>query len=147
MVGIFPLLEVSTGSAKRGLSSGKNAAFLPVWIQKGVGAWTIYGGGGFWHTPGDGLRDYWYSGVTAQCQTTKKLMLGVEAFHTTPQAVGTGDVSGFNLGGIYDMDEGHHLMFSVGTGWQGPDHGTAYVAYQWTFGPHEKKEDKDKQTK
>ena len=67
-------------------------------------------------------------------------MLGGELFHTTSQLDGYGEVTGFNLGGVYDFDEGHHLMMSIGTGIQGADHGTAYVAYQWTFGPKEKRE-------
>ena len=138
MVGVFPLLEVPTGSASRGLGTGRPSYYLPIWLQKSRGSWTIYGGGGFWHIPASGFRDYWFSGLTAQCQTTKNLMIGGEVFHSTSQFAGEREISGFNLGGVYDFDEGHHLMMSVGTGFQGNDHGTAYVAYQWTFGPHEK---------
>lgn len=138
MAGIFPLVEVPTGDEKRGLGLGRPAVFLPLWLQKSYGTWTLYGGGGFWHNPGEGNRDYWFQGLTAQCQTTKSLMLGLEVFHTTPQSVGQADTIGFNVGGQYDFDEGHHLMLSVGTGFQGQDHGTAYIAYQWTFGPREK---------
>jgi hypothetical protein len=138
MIGIFPLVEVPTGDEARGLGAGSPAVYLPLWIQKTIGAWTLYGGGGFWHNPGPGNHDYWFSGVTGQCQTTKPLMLGFELFHTTPQVVGTREITGFNVGGVYDFNEGHHLLFSAGTGLQGEDHGTAYLAYQWTFGPHEK---------
>ena len=140
MVGIFPLVELPTGAASRLLGTGSASFYLPVWLQKSVGSWTAYGGGGYWHVPAVGFSDYWFSGLTLQCQTTKKLMIGGELFHTTSQAPGTGAVTGFNVGGVYDFDEGHHLMMSIGTGVQGPDHGTAYLAYQWTFGPHEKKE-------
>ncbi len=142
MVGIFPLVEAPTGSAARGLGTGGTSLYLPVWLQKSFGNWMVYGGGGFWHNPGAGLRDYWYTGTTVQCQVTKKLMLGGEIFHTTSQAEGFSEVTGFNLGGVYDFDDGHHLMASIGTGVQGADHGTAYVAYQWTFGPHQKGETK-----
>ena len=67
-------------------------------------------------------------------------MLGGEIFHTTSQVDGFGSVTGFNIGGVYDFDEGHHLMMSIGTGISGGDNGTTYVAYQWTFGPKDKKE-------
>ena len=144
MVGIFPLVELPTGAPSRGLGTGSTAFFLPVWLQKSVGTWTTYGGGGFWHNPGAGNRDYWFSGITLQCQTTKNLMVGAELFHTTSQADGFGDITGFNLGAVYDFDEGHHFMMSLGTGIQGSNHGTAYAAYQWTFGPKEKKEKEDK---
>ena len=135
MVGVFPLIEAPSGDANRGLGNGGTAFFLPVWIQKSMGSWVAYGGGGFWHNPAVGAHDYWFSGITLQCQTTKKLMLGAEIFHTTSQVEGFGAVTGFNIGGIYDFDEGHHIMMSIGTGLQGADHGSAYFAYQWTFGP------------
>ena len=142
MIGIFPLLEVPTGNQNLGLGSGNIGFFLPVWLQKSQGAWTVYGGGGYWHNPGAGNRDYWFSGITVQYQVTKPLMIGAELFHTTSQTINSGNVTGFNIGGVYDFDEGHHLMLSVGTGLQGVDHGTAYLAYQWTFGPHSKEEPK-----
>ncbi len=138
MVGIFPLVEVPTGAASKGLGFGTAAVYLPVWLQKSWGAWTAYGGGGYWHVPVTGSRDYWFTGATINYQATKQLMVGMEVFHTTPQLAGSGDTTGFNIGGVYDFDEGHHFMFSIGTGVQGPDHGTAYIAYQWTFGPHQK---------
>jgi hypothetical protein len=138
MVGIFPLAEVPTGDASRGLGTGSTAYYLPVWIQKTVGSWTAYGGGGYWHNPGVGNRNYWFTGLTLQCQTTKKLMLGGEVFHSTSQVEGFAPITGVNFGGVYDIDEGHHVMASVGTGLQGSNHGTAYFAYQWTFGPKEK---------
>jgi len=144
MVGIFPLVEVPTGTPSRNLGSGQTAFFLPVWLQKSFGNWTTYGGGGYWSNPGAGNRNYWFSGLTVQCQATKKLMLGGELYHTTSQAVGLGDNTGFNVGGVYDFDEGHHLMMSIGTGFQGSNHGTAYLAYQWTFGPKEKDKDDKK---
>lgn len=142
MVGIFPLIEAPTGNQSRNLGTGHTAVYLPLWVQKSFGNWTAYGGGGYWSNPGDGNRNYWFSGATVQCQATKNLMIGGEFFHTTSQVVGFGDVSGFNIGGVYDFDEGHHLMASIGTGTQGADHGTAYIAYQWTFGPHAKDEKK-----
>jgi hypothetical protein len=41
-VGIFPLLEIPTGSESAGLGSGHVQAFLPVWLQKSFGDWMIY---------------------------------------------------------------------------------------------------------
>ncbi|HWD40767.1 MAG TPA: hypothetical protein VG944_18105 [Fimbriimonas sp.] len=138
MVGIFPLVEVPTGSVSRGLGSGKTSFFLPVWLQKTAGSWTVYGGGGYWHVPAEGSRDFWFGGVTVNYQAKKNLLVGCELYHTTPQFDATSDVTGFNVGGVYDFDEGHHLMASIGSGIQGVNHGTAYVAFQWTFGSKEK---------
>jgi len=42
-----------------------------------------------------------------------------------------------NLGGQYNIDDGHHILFSLGRSIHG-DAGTAsYIAHQWTFGPAE----------
>jgi hypothetical protein len=55
--------------------------------------------------------------------------------------VGRDGVTGFNIGGQYDLDEHHHLLFSAGRGGllyavdaaavANPI--TYYLAYQWTF--------------
>jgi hypothetical protein len=57
-VGTFPLLEVPTGSHARNLGSGHLQTFLPIWLQKSVGPWTAYGGGGYWINPGSQNRDW-----------------------------------------------------------------------------------------
>ena len=46
-VGIFPMIELPTGSYSRGLGVGKTWYKLPLWIQKDFGPWTTYGGGGY----------------------------------------------------------------------------------------------------
>ncbi len=138
MVGVFPLLEAPTGDASRGLGAGQTRVFLPVWVQKSFGnGWQTYGGGGLWVNPGAGNHNYGFFGWELQNQVTKQLMLGVEFFHSTPQSTVIGQQGGFNVGGVYDLDEGHHLMLSVGRDFQGTTGLAAYVAFQWTFGPHE----------
>jgi len=140
-VGIFPLLEIPTGDARRGLGAGYTQAFLPVWAQKDFGKWTTYGGGGYWINPGPGDHDYWFAGWLLQRQVTDKLALGAEVFHQTSSMVGRGETSGFNVGGQYDLNEHNHLLFSVGRGGLAyavdaaavNDPVTYYLAYQWTF--------------
>ncbi len=140
-VGVFPLVELPSGDARRGLGAGYVQAFLPVWVQKDFGKWTTYGGGGYWINPGAGNRNYWYVGWELQRQVTKTLMLGAEVFHTTSSMEGRSGVTGFNVGGQYDFDDHHHLLFSAGRG--GLQYAvdaaavrrpvTYYLAYQWTF--------------
>lgn len=141
-VGVFPLLEVPTGDAHKGLGAGQLQAFLPVWIQKDFGKWTTYGGGGYWINPGPGNRDFWFAGWLLQRQVTDKLALGAELFHTTASTIGGSGVTGFNVGGQYDFTEHYHLLFSAGQGGQlyavdpsavSRRPGTYYVAFQWTF--------------
>jgi len=140
-VGVFPLLEVPTGSARRNLGAGYVQAFLPIWVQKDFGKWTTYGGGGYWINPGPGNRNYWYAGWLLQRQVTDKLALGAEVFHQTSSMVGRGGASGFNVGGQYDFSDHYHLLFSAGKGGllyavdaaavRNPI--TYYLAFQWTF--------------
>jgi len=140
-VGIFPLVEAPTGDARRGLGAGYAQVFLPVWVQKDFGKWTTYGGGGFWINPGPGNRNYWFTGWLLQRQVTDKLALGAEVFHQTSSMVGRGDTTGFNLGGVYDLTEHYHLLFSVGQGGllYAVDAAAVtnpfnyYLALQWTF--------------
>ncbi len=136
-IGIFPLIEVPSGDTARGLGSGETQIFLPVWIQKSWGPWTTYGGGGFWHNPGAGNRDYWFTGWLIQRKLSDKLTIGTEIFHASSSAVGESDRTGFNIGMIYDFDEGHHLLFSAGDDIHGQNRSSVYLAYQITFGPHE----------
>ena len=140
-VGVFPLVEIPTGDAKRGLGGGYTAAFLPVWVQKDLGKWTTYGGGGYWINPGSGNRDFWFTGWLVQRQVTDKLALGGEVFHQTSSMVGHDETSGFNLGGQYDLTEHYHLLFSAGRGGMlraidaasVTNPFTYYLAFQHTF--------------
>jgi hypothetical protein len=135
-VGIFPLLEIPSGDSHRSLGAGKMQIFLPVWLQKDFGDWTTYGGGGFWSNPGAGNRDYWFAGWLLQYQITKSLALGGEVFHQTADTIGGGDTTGVNLGGIYDVSEHYHLLFSGGRGLQNAalaNQFSYYLAIQSTF--------------
>lgn len=140
MIGVFPLIEAATGNPRLGLGNGECQFFLPVWIQKTWGNWSSYGGGGYWSDPGPGNHSYWWFGWQGQYQLTKQLALGAEAFHATTNGptVDGSPTDGFNVGAVYDFNEGHHLLASVGRGFNSSNSGMAYLAYQWTFGPHEK---------
>jgi hypothetical protein len=137
MVGAFPILELPSGDSKVGLGSGQVQAFLPVWIQKSFGAWTTYGGGGYWINPGADNRNYWLVGWQVQRKVSDHLTVGVEAFHTTPKETHGESETRFNVGLIVDFSESQHLLFSAGRGIQGPNDFQGYLAYQLTFGPRE----------
>lgn len=62
MVGVFPIAKLPSGDSQKGLRSGNVQVFLPVWLQKSLGAWTTYEGGGYWINPGTGNKDYWFIG-------------------------------------------------------------------------------------
>ena len=138
MLGVFPLLEVPTGNAASGLGSGHVQGFLPLWAQKSWGAWTDYGGGGYWINPGAQNRNYWFIGNTVQRDINAHLTLGGEYFYTSASTQGGRDGTVVNVGGQYNFSETHHLLFSAGHSLTGAARTITYLAYLRTFGPAER---------
>ncbi len=132
-VAIYPAIDFSTGSARRGFGSGATHWFLPIWFQKTFGEWTAYGGVGFWSNPGQGNRDYWFSGIVVQRPLSKRLALGVELFNTTSAADGEPSHLAWDIGATYDFDAGHHGLLSLGKDIHGGNDLVAYLGFQWTF--------------
>lgn len=135
MVGIFPLYDAPTGNSARGLGNGAAQFFLPVWLQKGWGKWTTYGGGGYQINRNQGARNSWFFGWAVQRELSDRWTLGGELFHRTEQAPSQGASSGFNVGVIFNADEHNHVLFSVGRGLQNADatnRVSFYLAYQLT---------------
>jgi hypothetical protein len=133
--GVFPLVELPTGDSEKGLGEGHVRVFIPVWLQKSLGPWTTYGGGGWWYHPGPGNRDYWFGGWLLQRDLSKSLTLGAEIFGSTSPAQDQGGSYSFNAGAIINLSEEHHILISAGRDIHGPNILTAYAAFQWTFGP------------
>jgi len=136
MIGIFPLLEVPSGDADKGLGNGKTQVFLPVWIQKKWDDWQSYGGGGYWINDAAGAKNHWFYGWQLQKDMSSWLTLGGEVFYSTRPMVSQGSSSGFNLGGNINFDEHNHLLFSAGKGLANVDQlnrCSLYLAYQWTW--------------
>jgi hypothetical protein len=136
-VGVFPFLEIPSGDESRGLGAGHVRVFLPIWLQKSFGDWTTYGGGGYWinHANGFDDQDFWFFGWLLQRKITEKLTLGGEIFHQTADKIGGKDSTGFNIGGFYDIDEHHHILFSAGRGFQNARETNLfswYIGYQIT---------------
>ena len=137
MAGTFPLVELPTGDSDKGLGTGHTPFFVPLWLQKSWGPWTTYGGGGFWRNPGEGNKDYWSFGWEAQREMSKTLTFGAELFYNTSTVVDGKSRTGFNAGTIVNLTDEHHLLFSVGSDISGVNRLSAFLAYQYTFGPRE----------
>jgi hypothetical protein len=132
-IGTFPLVELPAGDPSRGLGDGHIQVFVPIWLQKSIGPWTSYGGGGYWFHPGTGNRDWVLVGLELQRKLTDQLALGAEIFHGTSPADGVAGDTRFNLGAMFDATDHHHILISAGSGGSGGFQG--YLAYQLTFGP------------
>ena len=131
-IGAFVLVEVPTGNAAQGLGTGNAQVFLPLWLQKSWGPWTTYGGGGYWINPGAGRKNWAYTGWLLQRDLSKKLTLGTEIFHRTPDTIDGKSGTGFTGGGQINFTEHYHFLFSAGKDLSGPNKFTAYIALQWT---------------
>jgi hypothetical protein len=139
--GIFPLVEIPTGDSNRGIGGRNVTAFLPIWVQKSWGTWTTYGGGGYWVNPGTGNRNFWQLGWLVQRDISKVLTLGAEIYHFGKDTNGGRERTGYNIGGIISLSEAHHILVSAGSDISGDTRFSAYLGYQWTFGPHEEEKE------
>jgi hypothetical protein len=133
--GIFPLLEVPTGSQSENLGNGHWQAYLPLWLQKSWGSWTAYGGGGYGiNSLSQGSRNWQFVGAVLQKQVLSNVALGAEIYHQSDsQTDFPNSGTAFNVGLVIDLSEQHHLLFSVGRSIDGPVDFQCYVAYQFTF--------------
>jgi hypothetical protein len=131
-VGIFPLIEIPTGGGVSDIGPSYTRVFLPVWLQKSWDQFTTYGGGGFWYNPGDDNKNYLFTGWEFQYNFSPAVTLGGEAFFQTANSQGSQSGSGFNLGGILNLTQNNHILFSVGHSISGENTTTAYLSYQIT---------------
>jgi hypothetical protein len=136
-VGVFPLLELATGNARRGLGNGSTQAFVPLWIQKSFAEWTTYGGLGAW-LDGQEPRDVgWFFGWLLQRRLGEVVTVGAELYHTTPRASGGDADTAFNVGSVVDLGDVHHVLMSAGRSIAGPTRFQCYAAWLVTLGPHD----------
>ncbi len=132
-VGIFPMVELPTGKAERGLGTGHTVVYIPLWLQKSFGKWTTYGGYGWWRNPGEGQRNWNYTGWLLQREMAETLTLGGELYRATASSLDGRNAVGWNLGAIINVNEHHHFLVSAGRNISGPSETHAYLGYQFTF--------------
>lgn len=130
-VGTYPKITLPTGSEEQGLGNGRIALELPVWLQKSIGAWTMYAGGGYRAYPGSAASDRAFVGLLAELRSGP-VRLGAEVYRNTrfPSVRGR---TGFNLGCIVDITDVHHLVATAGVS-DAPLRIRTYLAWQLTFG-------------
>jgi len=132
-IGIFPLVELPTGNVKENLGSASTQVYLPLWIQKTIGEWTTYGGGGYWINPGSGNKNYEFVGWQEQYQFIKSVSVGSEVYYVTANQVGTNGDFRFRLGSVIDFSDHNHLLLSIGRSIIGNTNLQWYLGYQLTI--------------
>jgi hypothetical protein len=111
-VAFFPGITLPTASNDAG--NPKMTALLPVWAQKDMGAWSLFGGGGYAINPGQGNRDYWTGGLALTREMSKQLLLGIEADRQGPDTVGGRASTSLGLGAILQLKAPFRLLGSGG---------------------------------
>lgn len=132
-VGVFPLVEVPTGAAERGLGAGHTQVYLPLWLQKSWGPWTSYGGYGWWRNPGEGQRNWHYLGWLLQRDLSARITLGGELFQRSAATQDGVASSGFNIGAILNLSGRDHVLISAGRNLSGDRETHLYLGYQATL--------------
>lgn len=111
-VAAFPGITLPTGS--HGMSAGKVTALLPIWAQKDVGPWSVFGGGGYAINPGAGNRNYWTGGVALTRSFGDALLIGVEADRQGADTVGGRGSMQLGCGAIVRVNKTLRLLASGG---------------------------------
>jgi hypothetical protein len=132
-IGVFPLVEVPTGDKSKGLSNGYYQFYMPVWFQKSWGKLTSYCGAGYWLNPGEGNRNWIFSGWEVQYDFSEVITLGGEIYYHTADTQDSNSKAGFNLGGIINPDDTNHILFSAGSTSGSGRTITGYLGYQVTI--------------
>jgi hypothetical protein len=126
-ISFFPAVSLPT--ATNGMGSGRVQLFLPLWLQKDFGPWSLFGGGGLHLNPGAGNRNYWSAGIGISRAIGERLSLGAEVIHETGDEVGERARTGVNFGLTYRIDSRWSLLFSGGPGIQHSHDEGRYALY------------------
>jgi hypothetical protein len=132
-IGFFPLIEIPTGNENKQLGNGKIQAYVPLWVQKSWGKFTTYGGGGVWYNPGPDRKNWAFTGWEIQYDFSGLITLGGEIYCQTAETQDSESSTGFNLGGFVNLNEHHHILFSLGHNISGETTFTGYIGYQLTI--------------
>lgn len=123
----FPGISIPTAS--NGLGADKVTALLPVWGQKDLGRWSIFGGGGYALNPGAGNRNYWTGGIAVSRQINDRLLLGLEADRQGADTDGGHGSTRFGIGLIYRLKRPFRLLASGGPTFEDSTGATGYHAF------------------
>jgi hypothetical protein len=125
---VFPHLVLPT--ARRQFGTGRVRAFIPVWAQKDLGQWSVFGGGGYTINPGAGNRDFWQGGFAVNRAVGDRLSLGGEIVIEGADEAGARSTAGIDFGATYKVGGPFALLFSGGPArvHRGPAFWRAYAA-------------------
>lgn len=110
------------------MSAGKVTGLLPVWAQKDMGDWSVFGGGGYAINPGAGNRDYWTGGV-AVTRSFGGTVIGVEADREGPSTYDGRASTSLGIGFIQPLGGRFRILGSGGPTFDDGPGKTGYHAF------------------
>jgi Putative MetA-pathway of phenol degradation len=118
------------------LPAGPNAAgesvpslFLPIWLEKDLDAWSIFGGGGYQIDRGGNYQDSYQLGLAVTREVLPHLQIGAEVYYQSPNTRGGLATAEIDGGFIYDLSDNFHLMASAGPGIENANETDRYSWY------------------
>jgi len=111
-IAAFPGITLPTAS--RGLGAAKVTAFLPIWAQKDMGTWSVFGGGGYAINSGAGNRDYWTGGIAVTHTFSDRLLVGIEADRQGADTTEGDGSTSLGIGFIRQLKAPFRLLASAG---------------------------------
>ena len=115
-IALDPMLSVPTRSAALGSGSGHAQTFLPVWLSRNFGPWTVFGGGEYTINPGAGQRDYLVAGVGLVRTLFGAWHVGGESYETSRTARDGPSMLSIDVDLICDVLHTVHPFVSIGRG-------------------------------
>jgi hypothetical protein len=111
-IAFFPGVTFPTGS--NGFGADGMTALLPVWFQKDVQVWLLFGGGGYAINSGRGNRNYWTGAANISRRFGERWLVGVEAERQGADTDGGTASTSLGIGAICRLATSFRLLGSVG---------------------------------
>jgi len=124
---LFPRLFLPAGSSSVGDSH--TSLLVPLWLEREMGPWSMFGGGGYDFNRGGSSRDFFQLGFVIARKMIPNLQIGAEVYHKSADSLEAKDSTGVDGGFIYDLDDHLHLMGSIGPGIQNANDTNRYSWY------------------
>jgi hypothetical protein len=122
----FPRLFAPT--ADRALGTGRLGLLLPIWAEKDLGPWSVFGGGGYQINPGQDQRNFWQGGGAISRSLGDRLSLGAELYGQTKESREGGAYTTLNMAATYRLSRHWSWLTSAGPTWE-KSRANGYVFY------------------
>lgn len=134
-IGIFPMAELATGDAGRGLGNGQTWYRLPLWVQKSWddGKWTLDTGGGIALNHAPLQRSYGFGGLLIQRTLGSGFTAGAEVYQQGATANGLPPTTFYNVGGYINASKQVSLLVSIGHSVSWRSQSIGYVGLYYTY--------------